>query len=352
MLHLARRAATFGLLGFALFSSPAYPQNTPGVLHARIEAGPGVPIYGALVAILDRERVISEGLSSSRGLIALSAPPGAYRVRVRRIGFRPFTSEPITIPSSSELLLRVETDRVVLDAMIVSASAKCGAITRDAQTLSIVWEEVSKALRSSQFTVEDLSKLGQMRTYRRELGPRGEVVSSQSTLIPITKARPFGVPDLPSLARLGYVRGDPLNGWEYFGPDEAVLLSDDFAATHCFTVVRDAKKRPGQIGVAFQPAPKRTLSDIEGILWVDEKTAELQDVGFTYVNAGMLNGFDPGGFAKFRRVQSGAWIVNEWQLRMPKILVSFGSKESVSSVGWIENGGVIVADTIPATQKH
>ncbi|MEO5904166.1 MAG: carboxypeptidase-like regulatory domain-containing protein [Gemmatimonadaceae bacterium] len=337
------------LVGLATISRTASAQSPVTHLRVRIEVSPGVPIGGALVAMLDGNRVVAEGLSSARGLIALPAPPGAYRVRVRRIGFRPFISEAVTVPSPTELLLKVETDRVILGAMLVSASAKCGAITLDAQTLSTVWEEVSKALRSSQLTVEDLSGMGKMRTYRRDLGLRGEVVSSQSTLRPITNARPFGIRDPLSLSRLGYVRGDPQNGWEYFGPDEAVLLSDDFAATHCFKVVRDAKKRPGQIGVAFQPAPQRTVSDIKGILWVNEKTAALRDVGFTYVNAGLLTSFEPGGFTKFRQVSSGGWIVDEWQLRMPKLAVRYGSSDIISSIGFIENGGEIVPDTIPPT---
>lgn len=330
-------------LGLVMILRAATAQGQTTDLRMRIEAGPGVPISGALVAVLDGDRVVAEGLSSTRGLITLSAPPGNYRLRVRRIGFRPFVSEAVTIPSPKELLLEVETARVVLDAMLVSATAKCGPITRDAQTLSTVWEEVSKALRSSQLTVGDLRGLGTMRTYRREIGPHGEIVSDQSRLAPITNARPFGTVDPGSLSRLGYVRGDALIGWEYFGPDEAVLLSDDFAATHCFRVVRNANNRPGQIGVAFEPSPKRKISDIKGILWVDEETAALRDVGFTYVNAGILSEFEPGGYTRFRQVKSGGWIVNEWQLRMPKVGLRGGSANVVSQIGSVENGGVIVA---------
>ncbi|MEP6506962.1 MAG: carboxypeptidase-like regulatory domain-containing protein [Gemmatimonadales bacterium] len=331
------------LLGLATILHGATAQGQAADLRVRIEAGPGVPISGALVAVLDGQRVVAEGLSSTRGIIALSAPPGTYRVRVRRIGFRPFVSGAVTVPSLNELPLRVETEHVVLEALVVSEAAKCGPITGDAQTLSTVWDEVSKALRSSQLTIRDLSGLGIMRSYRREIGEHGELVSDQSRLAPITNARPFGAVDPRSLSRLGYVRGNPVAGWEYFGPDEAVLLSDDFAATHCFRVVRNANQRSGQIGVAFDPVPRRKISDIKGILWVDEKTAALRDVGFTYVNAGMLTEFEPGGFTKFRQVPSGGWIVNEWQLRMPKIAMRDGPGNFVSQIGYVENGGIIVA---------
>jgi hypothetical protein len=337
LLRFCPVVATFAL------SSAATSQSTED-LHLRLDGGNGTPVSGALVALLDGDKTVAEGLSSANGTVTIPASPGNYRVRVRRIGFRPFFSDSVTLPFKGQLLLHVESQRIVLDAMVVSATAQCGAIRRDAQTLSIVWDEITKALRASQLTRADFGGMGPMLTYRREFGRKGEVVSRDSSMKPIKGQRPFGVPDLSSLARRGYVRGNPEAGWEYFGPDEAVILSDDFAATHCFQVVRDRKKRDGQIGVAFEPAPNRTISDIKGVLWVDEKTSELRDIRFVYVNAGLLTQFEPGGFTKFRRVESGTWIVSEWQLRMPKLELNFGSRDSISQIGTIENGGFIVGD--------
>jgi hypothetical protein len=270
-------------------------------------------------------------------------------VRVRRIGFRPFLSDPVKLPFKGELLLHVETEKIVLNSMIVSASAQCGAIKRDAQTLSTVWDAIAIALRASQLTSADLSTLGSMRTYTRELGRNGEVISARTSVLPITNKRPFGVPDPSSLLTLGYVRGNEASGWEYFAPDETVLLSDDFAATHCFKVLRDSRNRSGQIGVAFEPVPRRKQSDIRGVLWVDEKSAELRDVRFVYVNAGILTRFKPGGFARFRRTASGTWIVNEWQLSMPKLEV--GLRDQIEMAGSVENGGFIAADSTAVVKQ-
>ena len=79
-------------------------------------------------------------------------------------------------------------------------------------------------------------------------------------MFPITVTRPFGAVDPGRLSRDGYVIGDPTIGWSYFGPDETVLLSDQFAATHCFRLVRDPL-RAHEIGVAFEPVPKRTARE-------------------------------------------------------------------------------------------
>ncbi|HUQ46648.1 MAG TPA: carboxypeptidase-like regulatory domain-containing protein [Gemmatimonadaceae bacterium] len=326
----------------SLAAATAHAQST-AQLRVRLDAGNGAPIAGALVALLEGSRVVAEGLSSASGIITIGSAPGAYRVRVRRIGFRPFLSDPVTLPFKGELVLRVESEKIVLNTMIVSASAHCGEIKRDAQALSTVWDAIAIALRASQLTSSDLSGLGTMRTYKREIGRNGEVVSNRTSAIPITDRRPFGAIDPASLLTLGYVRGNESAGWEYFAPDETVLLSDGFAATHCFKVLRDPRGRAGQIGVAFEPVPNRKQSDIRGVLWVDEKSAELRDVRFVFVNAGILTRFKPGGFAKFRRTMSGTWIVNEWQLSMPKLEVN--SRERLEMIGSVENGGYIAADS-------
>jgi len=124
-------------------------------------------------------------------------------------------------------------------------------------------------------------------------------------------------------------------------PDEAVLLSDGFAATHCFRSVRH-RNRPGQIGVAFEPAPKRKRSDIQGVLWLDEASSELREIRFQFVNAGILSRFEPGGFTRFHRMPSGAWIVSEWQLRMPQLEYRLGPVPTTAVTGYIVNGGEVV----------
>jgi hypothetical protein len=336
---------TFVAVATIAIAFAAHGQAPVSDLRVRLQDASGNPIGGALVALVDGDHILTENLSSERGSAKLSAPRGLYRIRVRRIGFRPYTSDPITLPSSNELLLRVESQQVVLDVMVVSAHTRCGKITSDAETLSAVWEEASKALRASELTLDDLHSIGQSLTYKSQLGAHGDVISSDTVLLPPSNRRPFAAPDPSSLSVLGYVRGDAANGWEYFAPDEAVLLSDDFAATHCFTVVRDTRKRAGQIGVAFEPAPQQRLSDIKGVLWVNEKTAELRDVGFKFVHAGILDRFDTGGFTRFRRMASGAWIVNEWKLRMPMLASPPGAVGDTIAVGYLENGGMITSGT-------
>ena len=323
----------------------AAPATTSGQdFDVRLEGGAGQRLGGALVALVDStDRVHVEVLSGESGRISLAAPAGNYRVRVRRIGFRPFYSDTIRLPRAGELVLRVESPRVVLDAMVVSAKRQCGAISRDAQALSEAWEEISKALRASQLTATDLSAIGTSRMFKREVSPSGHALSADTTTMPAANGRPFAAIDPSSLLRDGFVRGDPAAGWEYFGPDERVLLSSAFAATHCFRIARD-RSRPGELGVSFEPVSGRRISDIRGVLWLDAASSELREITFRFVNIEPVSSFGAGGFTRFRRMPSGAWIVSEWQLRMPKLAIRAGRAGAPglpTLIGYHENGGVV-----------
>jgi hypothetical protein len=311
-------------------------------LRVRAESATHAPLAGALVALIDSSnRVVTEALSSAQGFASLDAAPGLYRVRVRRIGYRPFYSAPLAVPQADILVLRVESPRVVLNELVVSASAQCGRINPDAETLASLWEEISKALRSSQLTVADLQEIARVQTYVREVGLTGEVITSDSTNRSVVNRRPFAAVDPESLVSLGYVRGDEQKGWDFFAPDEAVLLSDGFAATHCFRAVRQ-RSRGGQIGLAFEPAPRRRHADIRGVIWLDEGSSELREVEFDFVNAGVLSEFRPRGYSRFRRMASGAWIVSDWQLQLPRLGRKDPVRNETQIIGTIQHGGRIV----------
>ena len=335
------------LLPFSTLSSqvaPAAPALS-AELRIRLQSSGDIPVAGALVALLDaRDSVIAEGLSTERGTRVLRAPPGIYRVRARRIGFLPFISSPVVVPRQGELLLAVETPHVVLNRIVVTAKSQCKRSDSGSQSLGVVWDEIDKALRASQLTIEDLGGFGRGRMYRKEVGTDGTVLSSDTTFFAITDRRPFGAIDPDTLAIKGYVLGDEINGWNYFAPDETVLLSEQFAATHCFRLVRQAARR-GEIGVAFEPAPGRAVADIAGVLWVDERSAELREVVFRYVNAGALSRFEAGGFTHFLRVPSGAWLVDEWRLKVPRLSMrrSPYHRPQFSVIGYSENGGGILS---------
>jgi hypothetical protein len=325
-------------------------------VRVSIETVDGSSPAGAIVALVDsRNSVVAEGIARTDGTRVLEAPFGSYRLRVLRIGFRPFVSQPVTIPDDTELKVRLDAPRIVLERMLVKATTPCSRIEQDPETTGLVWTEVSKALKTSQLTTADIAILSTSRLYRRELDGNGDLISADTTTVPVGSSRPFSARDPAILAKNGYVHGDEKNGWEFFGPDESVLLSREFASTHCFRLVRN-RARPGDIGIAFEPAPGRRIADISGTAWVNQSTSELQEIVFRYVNAGLPSEFKASGFTHFRRMPSGSWIVDDWQLRMPHIgiRITSGGALRVPEIrqyylhGYIEAGGGVILTDPPA----
>jgi hypothetical protein len=347
------RALLYGpVLGACVLTPSARSQEAKTDLRVSLN-GAGTPVSGALVALLDaRDSIVAEGLSAESGARVLRAAPGVYRVRVRRIGYLPFVSGPVSLPRAGELSLNVESPRVVLESIVVNSKSPCGRNDQGTAALSTVWDEINKALRSSQLTTDDLLGIGRARIYHTERNNDGTVIWADTNVFSITTQRPFGAIDPGALANDGYVLGDPETGWHYYAPDETVLLSEQFAATHCFRLVRQSD-RNGQIGVSFEPVPRRQVADITGVLWVDEETSELREVVFHFVNAGVISQFEAGGFTHFLRVPSGTWIVDEWLLSAPRLTisqVSVGSPDGYTSrarpryvaIGRLEHGGGIL----------
>lgn len=305
-----------------------------------VDSETAAPLRGALVALIGSDgRAVTEVLTSQNGFGSLSAPAGRYRLRVRRIGYQPFTSSVVTIPRTDRLTVSVPATPIMLSAVVISARSRCGPITSDAGGLGTVWNEVAKALQASRLTMEDLRGVGGRWTYRKTTDALGRTEATDTSHFMLTDRRPFGAVNPVELARSGYVVGDESSGWSYYGPDETVLLSPEFAATHCFRLERD-RAEPNLIGISFTPTPSRRVADIAGIAWVDRRTSELQRVTFRYVNAGLLSRFGGGGETRFRRLPSGAWLVSSWHLRVPR---TARAGEVVRSIGFQENGGGIVA---------
>src|SRR2546422_3714468 len=96
----------------------------------------------------------------------------------------------------------------------------------------------------------------------------------------------------------------------------------------------------------FTPARGRTLPDIAGTIWVDGKTAQLHHLDYTYTRLPQeLVAPRAGGHIEFLRVPSGAWIVRDWVIRMPRSKMverpmAMGQRPEV--VGFRGEGGSVV----------
>lgn len=336
------RVAVASLTLTIIAAATANAQVGLSELRIRVETGADEPLSGALIALLDSAgRTVAEGLSSPAGIRVLHAPVGSYQVRVRRIGFRPYLSEFVLLPREKEMRLRVESAPVVLSAVVVATHSQCRVLSEGGGSLATVWDEIAKALRATELTAADAATLGRPRVYRKQVTSDGRVATTDTTLLRAGAHRPFRAMNPSALSTLGYVIGDEISGWEFFGVDETTLLSGGFRNTHCFRVVRD-RSRPGQIGLAFDPVPRRPVSDVAGTLWLDERTAELRELTYRYTGAGPISDYGGSGYTRFRRMPSGVWIVDEWWLRVPWLQRRMQPVPRIVPMGYVEHGGDLI----------
>lgn len=341
---MIRKARFVLVLAFAFLGATLGAQPPAGnAVRLTVKQSDGSPIAGALVALIDKDgAIVGEEITSAAGFRQMRVMSGTYRVRVKRIGYEPYFSDPIAVSKDIDLSVVVSDTRVALSTVVVTSKSECSLDAAKRRGVDVLWEEIAKALVGTSLSKGDFKNVSGAVLFNTRISKKGDTISSDTTRVPISGIRPFGAIDAKTLRAEGYVRGSVLRGWQYYAPDETSLLSADFGETHCFGVVRD-KKRAGQVGLSFEPTPGRKASDVKGTLWLDEATSELREIVFRYVNIGDLGKFYSGGLVHFRRMPSGAWIVDEWRLRFPDLerLIGDREKEILQQTGFTENGGLV-----------
>jgi hypothetical protein len=281
-----RRSVSFliVLAGLTL-THPLSAQRVRGVVA---DSATGAPVGVGFVVLLDEEgNEVARGLSSQSGQFTLEAPrAGRYRLRSERIGYAPTFSPFFDVGrrETVEHMLSLTALPVRLETIEVAAEQRCRTRPQEGISTATVWEEARKALAAASWTAAQRTYHYTSNSYERDLDDqRRHVLNEQSRTVTGFATAPFRSRDAELLYDEGYiVRGD--NGTFYYAPDANVMLHDSFLDTHCFLVERDPDDHPGLIGLALEPVPGRPVSDIEGVLWIEEMSSELQSLEFTYTN--------------------------------------------------------------------
>jgi hypothetical protein len=265
---------------------------------------------------------VGASLTSNAGEYAVSAPTaGRYVVLAKRIGVKRFATTSFDLGAGESVVRDLALDPVLytLPEVVVTGLTTCDASAGDGARVASLWEEARTALLATQVSLRDQLFKAQVTRYVRELDPRTRrVVGETRSEVGGVVARPFLTIDAESLSVRGYWVANADSGATYYAPDADVLLSDAFLRDHCFREARNVRDRRGLVGVGFQPLPSRTVPDVVGVLWLDERTYELRFVEFGYSRAVSANdSVNVGGEVHFARLPGGAWIIRRWFIRLP-----------------------------------
>jgi hypothetical protein len=256
------------------------------------------------------------------------------------------------ITEHQSLNLRMPNRPTVLPELTTTATTPCALIERADPVVGTLWDEASKGLIARVLST-DLALPGfRLIAYRRRLSGSLVILAEDSDTTPSHRStRPFLAMAPAQLIASGFVQGAGPQ-FTFFGPDEALILSDAFLATHCFVAVERRDGMARQKGLQFRPVPGRRMPDITGTLWLSAAAAELATIEFTFVNvpAGVLTD-GLGGRIDFERHPSGISFVRRWYIRVPFPLrqaaddARLGRLRTAPLGGFTEDGGV--AELLP-----
>jgi hypothetical protein len=294
-------------------------------LRVRItDAESGRAVAGALVSAL--------GDGATAGAAVLSGPDGGatvaigtarqVRVLVRRIGFAPFTSTPITVDGAPvPVPIAIPSQRFALAAVRVMAKRTCdNTVPSPSVESRPIWDEVRQALESSELA----RKAGATTMYAMRIDRRfdkaGVLTSIDTVSRGLSGDQPFVAAAPEVLAREGYVTGSIRAGYTFNAPDERVLLDESFALRHCIALEDTRRRGDGGLTliIGFEPRLDSPAGDIRGTVEVDSASHELRRLDFAYVNPRLPVRVDSiGGSVRFARTTAGGWYVSDWTIRMP-----------------------------------
>ncbi len=285
------------------------------------------PAAGLIVQASDsRDSAVARSLTNARGQFQLRVPrPGRYSLKVLRIGYRPTQGPTVVVAEAPSEPVRIvfAGDPIVLASIDVRDRRTCRVGADTGMAVARLWEEARKAMLTTQLDADDAPLVAEWVEYDRTMDSTARFVREQRIRTSRSPTRhAFRSRSAHELDSTGFVVSDS-TGTTYFAPDADVLLSEWFAAGHCFHLVA-APRGAAQdlIGVAFEPTADRgTKREIEGTLWLDRRTAELRSLEFRYTNLpAVVAAAGAGGRVELLRLADGEWLIRRWSVRMPQLV--------------------------------
>jgi len=239
------------------------------------------------------------------------------------------------IAAEAELARKRETR---LPNLRVSVRTPCEVHPETAAETAELWLAARQTLESAARETEGAPTL-LVREWRRTLDGALRLRWERSDTAFARTLHPFEKPLPGNLERAGYIQQ---RGWTtvFYGPDAGLLISERFLRRHCFSRIAGSGASAGLVGLAFAPLAGTRETDVAGVLWIDPARGELRHVEYGWTG-GLEEARAPGvgGRADFVRLKTGGWIIQRWNIRMPRLEAGLGHRFD----GYTDQGGEVLA---------
>jgi hypothetical protein len=321
------RSLVVGAVLTALAAANALAQRVRGTLT---DSSTREPITGAVVTISDSAgRFLARGIAGADGRFDVPRFPASKQIHVVRIGYRPIDA---TVPAADELLdLRMRAIASQLATVTTSGRRVCPGDDANSQALQL-WEQARSGFLAAVVARDARPPNLRLRYFRVERDPMlRRVVDDTVWVKTIVGDQPFiAARSATAFASEGYMRERAGGDRDYYAPDEAVLLDEAFAASHCLRVIAADPAHAGEVGIGFEPVtPERdSLVEIRGTVWLNGKTLDLRTLDFAYTNLEPVKDGSSGSII-FQSMPSGVPMIVRWTIHSPII----ATDESEMSTG-------------------
>lgn len=225
-----------------------------------------------------------------------------------------------------------------LPSIRVSARTPCEIHPETALETADLWLAARQTLEGTTRQIETPPTF-LVREWRRTLDGGLRLRWERSDTSFVRTLHPFEKPMPGNLERAGYIQQ---RGWTtvFYGPDAGLLISEWFLRRHCFSRVAGSGAFAGLLGLAFAPLPGTDYTDVAGTLWIDPVRGELRHLEYHWTRApDEARAPSVGGRADFVRLKSGGWIIQRWNIRMPRPEAGLGRGFD----GYTDQGGEVLA---------
>lgn len=283
--------AVFAILWCA--ATPLHAQSISGSVRA---AGPTEPLGITLVLATDSLGASEVSrLTSDEGSFVLPLPrPGTWIVRAERLGYGT-AGDTVVVEADQRVRIELvlDPDPIELRGIDVGVEPRCPPESGSPQVARL-WKEARAILGSvgdatspsrARFRVAtELRRWQTLELYDPEDAIRDDrgVWLEASDTVWVEGPHPIVAPEPEQLLESGFIRpafpgADTVRTWfpneidifQYDAPSPALLLSDEFLATHCFSVDEDSD---GHVGLRFEPDRFAVLDyDLKGVIWLPER---------------------------------------------------------------------------------
>ena len=314
-----RQLSALAMLLFSPFTV-ARAQIVAGTVR---DSATGQPLSGVVVQLKDSsDSTLARSLSNERGTYSLTVAGMPASVQFRRLGFRPETKG-FLVETAKTGKLQLNVAMVALPSMLseiqVEANPRCSARS-DRESARSLWEQTRWAMLASIVARESNPATIRRIAFQRTLDAGGQDIVRQtvrSETATGTSPSFFALRAAPDLAQRGF-RDDSAGYQRFYSPDAEILTADEFARAYCFHFALPDIGHIGQIGLAFEPAQRRSgRIDISGELWIDTLTRSMESLDFRYLGLDQISeGFNAGGTLSFTSFPNGVVMLDRWKMRL------------------------------------